>query len=612
MRFLFAFLFLALAGPASAQPLENAFPNLSFSAPVDIQAPDDGSNRLFVVEQRGVIRVVENDPAASASPVFLDIDARVTSGGETGLLGLAFDPSYAQNGYFYVNYTAPNPLRTVIARFQVTADPNVADPNSEVILLTVNQPFSNHNAGQLQFGPDGYLYVALGDGGSGGDPQGNGQNLGTLLGGLLRLDVRGGGLPLDCAAGTGAARVPPGNPFVNGPGGACDETYAYGLRNPFRFSFGPDGRLWLGDVGQNRREEVDLIEAGGNYGWNTYEGTLCFDGPCTPDGFAFPIYEHPHDFFSNQGAFSLIGGYVYTGPSCAALRGKYVYGDYITRNFWTLTYDGQTADNDVISAEASVSTFGQDEQGDVYVADLNDGEILRFDCATAVAVAAAPVGAPVVIPSGGGSFSFDVTLTNTTGTAQTVDVWLSADLSNGAEIGTAFGPRTLTLPAGASGTGRVTLNVPGRAPAGVSTGVVNVGDYPNGPTDAARFTIRKQAGSTEASGAAEWQAESFDFTIEGGEALAARAEAAAPLALAAFPTPFAERTTLRYGLAEAGRVRLAVYDVLGREVAVLADGPAEAGAHEATFDASALPSGVYLVRLEAGSAVQVRTVTRLR
>ena len=494
MRFLFAFLLVAFVGPAQAQPLTNAFPNLSFEAPVDIQAPDDGSNRLFVVEQRGIIRVITNDAATTARPVFLDIDARVTSGGETGLLGLVFDPNYARNGFFYVNYTAAGPLRTVISRFRVTGNPNVADPNSEEILMTVNQPFSNHNAGQLQFGPDGYLYVGLGDGGSGGDPKNNGQRLSTLLGSMLRLDVRGTGLPLDCAAGTGSATIPADNPFIDGPGGDCDEAWAYGLRNPFRYSFGPDGRLWLGDVGQSRREEVNILEAGENYGWNDLEGTLCYpsgQANCPLNGTIPPIYEHPHDFFSSQGAFSLIGGYVYTGPSCAALRGKYVYGDFLTRNLWTLTYDGQTATNDELSASAGPTTFGLDEQGDLFLTD--GSSIERFDCATDVAVNAATVGGAVTIPSGGGSFSFDVTLTNTTGSTQTADVWVSADLSNGAERARVAGPRTVTLPAGASATSRVTLNVPGAAPAGVSTGVVKVGDFPNDPTDAARFTITKQS-----------------------------------------------------------------------------------------------------------------------
>ncbi len=607
MRYLFAFLCLALVGPVSAQPLVNAFPSLTFAAPVDIQAADDGSNRLFVVEQDGIIRIIENDASTTEKPIFLNIDPRVNSGGERGLLGLAFDPNYAQNGYFYVNYTASSPLRTVVSRFEVTDDPNVADPNSEEILFTVNQPFSNHNAGQLQFGPDGYLYVGMGDGGSSGDPQNNGQRLNTLLGSMLRLDVRGNGNPLDCAAGTGSATIPADNPFIDGPGGNCDEAWAYGLRNPWRYSFGPDGRLWVADVGQNRREEVNLLIAGGNYGWRTYEGTTCFSGPCAPEGFEFPIYEHAHNFGS-QGAFSLIGGYVYTGPSCAALAGKYVYGDFITNNLWTLTFD-TTAVNEELAASAGPTTFGRDEQGDLFLTD--GSRIERFDCATDVAVAAEVIDGPVTIPPGGGPFSFEVRLTNTTASIQTVDVWVSADLSNGLERDVVAGPRTITMPPGFDGTGQVTLTVPSIAPAGVSTGVVKVGDFPGGPTDAARFTITKESSLTAVAttGSDEWQVEAFDFAVEEGEAAARTDET---VSLAAYPTPFAAQTTVRYALGETGAVRLAVYDVLGREVAVLTDGQAEAGAHEAVFDASELPSGVYLVRLEAASTVQTTSVTLLR
>ncbi|MEM1041497.1 MAG: PQQ-dependent sugar dehydrogenase [Bacteroidota bacterium] len=614
MRYVLAFLCLALAGPASAQPLTNAFPNLTFDAPVDIQSADDGSNRLFVVEQQGTIRVFTNDAAVGSASVFLNITGRVLSGGEQGLLGLVFDPDYAQNGYFYVNYTASGPRRTVISRFEVTSNPNVADAGSEEVLITVDQPFSNHNAGQVQFGPDGYLYVALGDGGSGGDPLDSGQSLDTLLGSLLRLDVDGGGNPLDCGAGTGSATIPADNPFIDGPGGDCDEAWAYGLRNPFRYSFGPEGRLWLADVGQNRREEVNIMEAGGNYGWNDLEGTLCYpsgQANCPLGGTIPPIFEHPHNFFGNQGAFSIIGGYVYTGPSCEALRGKYVYGDFITRNLWTLTFDGVTADNDELSASAGPTTFGLDEQGDLF---LTDGNLIeRFDCATDVAVEASLVGGPVTIPSGGGSFSFDVTLDNTTGAAQTVDVWVSADLSNGTERNRVFGPQTVTLPGGASGTGRVTLSVPGQAPAGVSTGVVTVGDFPNGPTDAARFTITKLGGALGDRVAADaaWQVEGANFGVD--EARVATASATADgFALAAFPTPFAEQTTVQYTLDASGPVRLAVYDVLGREVAVLADGQAEAGTHEAVFEAAGLPSGVYLLQLDAGRRAAVQTVTLTR
>ncbi len=251
-------LLLLICSPTShAQlTLEQAFPNLTFANPVDFQSPRDGSQRVFVVEQAEIIHVFTNSPTVVLSSVFLDIRDHITSGGELGLLGLAFHPNYATNGYFYLNYTAPNPLRTVIARYTVSRnDPIAADKSSEVILLTYNQPYSNHHGRQTSFGPDSHLYIASGDGGSAGDPQNNAQNLTNLLGKILRIDVnnpsggRGYGIPAD-------------NPFVGNTSGARKEIYAYALHNPWRFSFDvTTGRLWTGDIGQNRIEEVNIIES---------------------------------------------------------------------------------------------------------------------------------------------------------------------------------------------------------------------------------------------------------------------------------------------------------------------------------------------------------------
>jgi hypothetical protein len=610
---------LALAVPAPAQTLQNAFPNLpanAFTSPVDIQAPDDGSNRLFVVEQSGYIRVVENDPAATAAALFLDIDARVTSGGETGLLGLAFDPDYAQNGYFYVNYTASSPLRTVVSRFRVSAgDPNQADPNSEVILIQVNQPFSNHNAGQLQFGPpegpggERYLYLGLGDGGSVGDPLEHGQNPATLLGEMLRLDVSGGGLPLDCGAGSGAATIPADNPFVGQPG-FCDEIYARGLRNPWRYSFDGQDRLWVADVGQGAWEEIDLVSAGDNLGWNEWEGNHCYDGPCSMTGFTFPIYEYPHVFGTN-GGFAVIGGYVFDGLNCAGLRDRYVYGDNVTGNVWALTYDGTTATNALLIGLSgmSISTFGLSEQGDLFLADLDTDDVFRFDCEQAVTVSAEPVGGPIVIGPGGGSFAFDVTLENTTNQAQTVQAWASADLSNGEEIEPVLAPRTLMLPAGASITRRVQVRVPASAPAGTSTLVVKVGAFPDGPISGDTFTVTKQASdSREAGLPASWSA---DWTEEAAAAPAALASAQ-PVALTASPNPSEGPVTVRFALAAPAEARIEVLDVLGRRVALLHDGPMEAGPHALAWEGAGAPDGVYVVRLTAAEVMQTLPVTLLR
>ena len=258
--------------------VEPAFPDLEFDQQVDLTYADDGTDRLFLVLQPGRIMVFRNDRDVGSAKTFLDIRARVNDrGSEEGLLGLAFDPHYRTNGYFYVYYSASSPRRSVISRFAVSDDdPDRADADSERVVLEVPQPFSNHNGGKVVFGPDGYLYLGLGDGGSGGDPKGNGQNRSTLLGTILRIDVR----PV---ASEAAYVVPPDNPFAGG-GEAREEIWAYGLRNPWRFTFDREtGDLWAADVGQNRYEEIDVIKPGLNYGWNRMDP----DSPPKIVGMAF-------------------------------------------------------------------------------------------------------------------------------------------------------------------------------------------------------------------------------------------------------------------------------------------------------------------------------------
>ena len=358
-------------GAQDSAALEPAFPALAFNQPVDLQNAADSSGRLFVAEQPGVIRVFENTPGVSSSRVFLDIRDRVVSGGERGLLGLAFHPDYAQNGYFYVNYTTPGPLRTRISRFQVdAADPNRALPESEQALLSFEQPFDNHNGGQIAFGPDGFLYVATGDGGSGGDPQNNAQNRSNLLGKILRIDV-------DQPEGGSAYGIPPDNPFAGNASGYREEIYAYGLRNPWRFSFDPPtGRLWAADVGQGRIEEIDLIERGGNYGWRIREGSSCFNpsSGCASEGLIMPVAEYGHDLGQ-----SVTGGYVYRGSSAPELEGAYLYADYVSGRVWALRYNGPgNVENTLLfDTDYSVSTFGVDEQGELYLVD-RAGSLYRF------------------------------------------------------------------------------------------------------------------------------------------------------------------------------------------------------------------------------------------
>jgi len=339
------------------------------NAPVGITSAQDGSGRLFILEQAGVIRILQNDTLTAAP--FLDIRDRVGSNGsERGLLGLAFHPVYIESGYFYVNYTDLNG-NTVIARFSVSADSSdQADPNSETRLLAVQQPYANHNGGMMTFGPDGYLYLGLGDGGSGGDPQGNGQALNTLLGKILRIDVNGGS----------PYAIPPSNPFVNETG-KKPEIWAYGLRNPWRFSFDRlTSDLYIGDVGQNQWEEIDYLPAGSpggaNFGWNYFEGSHPYDNQVPPDGLntVQPVAEYSHA----QGC-SVTGGVVYRGSSLPDWQGVYLYGDYCSGNIWGLLRDPQGSWMNALLFENTgrITSFGQDEQGEVYLAD-HTGNIARL------------------------------------------------------------------------------------------------------------------------------------------------------------------------------------------------------------------------------------------
>ena len=324
--------------------------------PVDLQT--DGSGRLFVLEKPGRIRIIENDQLIETP--FLDISDRVGSGGnEQGLLGLAFHPQYAQNGRFFVNYTDKNG-DTVLERFQVSSDPNVADPNSEVKILGVDQPFANHNGGGLVFGPDGYLYAGLGDGGSQGDPFGNAQNTGVLLGKILRLDVDS----------VEPYAVPADNPFGN-------EVWAYGLRNPWRFSFDKSTNdLYIADVGQNTWEEIDFLPAGSpggtNFGWNFREGAHDYKGG-GPAGMVEPVAEYSH----SEGGCSVTGGYVYRG-SLPEWNGIYLYADYCKGLIWGLIQsDGGWQSQPLFDLDVTITSFGQDSSGELYI--LSDsGSIFRL------------------------------------------------------------------------------------------------------------------------------------------------------------------------------------------------------------------------------------------
>lgn len=362
----------------NASPPRTDFPQIKLqpvakglTTPVGLTHAGDKSNRLFVVEQRGTIRILKNG-TLSETP-FLDIRDRVKSGGEMGLLGLAFHPKFSENRRFFLNYTAPSGptgLQTVISELKVSGDPEKGDPASERILLTIPQPFQNHNGGQIAFGPDGYLYIGMGDGGSANDPQGNGQNLATLLGKMLRIDI-------DSAGEGKAYAVPPDNPFI-GNKEAAPEVWAYGLRNPWRFSFDfPTGSLYAGDVGQLDREEIDLIQKGKNYGWNIMEGTICTPGvspDCDKSGLEFPLI----DLTRGRGT-TVIGGHVYRGKTIPNLAGFYFYGDFGNGKISGFRYDGKSVTDHrlVLESGRNISAFGEDEQQELYVLDYS-GEILKI------------------------------------------------------------------------------------------------------------------------------------------------------------------------------------------------------------------------------------------
>jgi len=354
----------------------DAFPKLTFDDPVDVQNAGDGSDRIFVVEQAGVVKVFANDFAVETAGTFLNISSRVTSGGERGLLGLAFHPDYRTNGFFYVYFSPKTTDGTRVSRFQVSAgDSNRADPGSEVVLLEITQDYSNHNGGQIAFGPDGYLYIAVGDEGLAGDPKDNAQDLTTLHGSILRIDVDSNAL--------GNYGIPPDNPFAINTKGYRPEIYAYGLRNPWRFSFDPvTGWLWAGDVGQRLWEEIDVIVKGKNYGWDCREGMHEYDpaqqsAVCdTVRNLIDPIWEYGH----GGGNVSVTGGHVYRGPSLPALVGMYIFADYNSGRMWGLDHDAGAVTGvvELYDADFRISSFGLDEANELYICGYNDGRIYKI------------------------------------------------------------------------------------------------------------------------------------------------------------------------------------------------------------------------------------------
>jgi|GEM_PF-5233562 len=353
---------------ASAQ-VQSAFDFLSFNLPVVLKFAPDGTDLFYLAEQGGKIHVFENSSSVSETDVFLDLGERTAANGERGLLGMAFHPDYIENNYIFVHYSRKSDGATIVSRFEAIS-PFEVDSSSEQVILELEQPFSIHNGGEIVFGPDGYLYIALGDGGSPRDQLGHGQNRTTLYGSVLRIDV-------DQQSGGNEYAIPNDNPFVGNSDGFREEIYAYGFRNPFKFSFDSEtGELWLGDVGQIRREEINLVVSGGNYGWNRMEGSLCFSPMegCDKSGIILP----EHEYARNLGA-AVIGGYVYRGSAIPLLYGRYIFGDYTSGRIFTLLRKEQENQVGVLfDTDHFISSFGVDSEGEIYFLSRNAGKIYKL------------------------------------------------------------------------------------------------------------------------------------------------------------------------------------------------------------------------------------------
>ena len=379
--FLSALIVLLLTFPIAAQHAATtavAFENLRFERPLYLCPMGDGTDRLVVVEQRGRVYLFDNEPGVAQDDrhLMIDITEDAISPGhrgqnEEGLLGLAFHPDFAENGQVFLHYSAAGPKRNVLSRFTMEDDGITIDRGSEDVILEQRQPFWNHNGGMIDFGPDGYLYISLGDGGAGGDTLKAGQNMDTLLAKILRIDVD----HTDETRGTNYA-IPEDNPFVDTEG-ARPEIWAYGLRNVWRFSFDrEDGTLWAGDVGQNLWEEINIIRKGYNYGWRIREGRHDFDANDRTDDTGLlvdPLVEH-----NRTDALSITGGYVYRGSEIPQIQGYYLYGDYERGNLWMLQFDGRRVRQHLaIGNVDKPASFGEDRDGEVYICSFN-GRIYKF------------------------------------------------------------------------------------------------------------------------------------------------------------------------------------------------------------------------------------------
>ena len=573
LQILFVLVALSLSAmPAYAQKvaLEAAWPDVRISDPVDLQHSGDGSGRVFVVSQSGTIHVLSGDESVDEVPVFLDISARVATGGEMGLLGLAFHPQYSENGFFFVSYTSVSEglRRSVISRFRVSSDDtDAADPRSEQVFLQFFQPYSNHNAGQLVFGPeDGYLYIASGDGGGSGDPGNNAQNRSNLLGAILRIDV-------DNPQNDRIYGIPADNPFAGNTSGFREEIFAWGLRNPRRMSFDSEtGWLWAADVGQSTKEEINLIMNGGNYGWRRMKGTQCHipEINCDTGGLIYPIHEYSH----SEGERAVTGGYVYRGSSYPDLYGRYIYGDQMSGQIWAMDYDGDNppVHSELITAGFSVKSLGSDQDGELYVLAHNRDRIFRLVSELAPASLQSPADAAEVYPD-------DFLRWRALPGARSYEIILAADQE-----------------------------------------LMNVVRSESDITDAGFMleadlaTERRYYWAVRAMNSLGYsQSEVKSFYLKTATSLEEEEEIAQSVVLEQnYPNPFNSSTQIRFYLPEAMPVLLEVYSMNGQYITTLADGMRDGGEHVATFHAGALSTGIYISRLQTGTVTRARKMLLIK
>jgi glucose/arabinose dehydrogenase len=652
--------------------LERIYPNITIVNPVDLQHANDGSGRIFVVSQSGIIHVLDDDQTVTTPPVFMDISSRLVAGGERGLLGLVFHPDYAENGFFYVYYTAEsdNQLRSVISRFSVdTQNPGLGDPDSELVLMEFDQPYANHNAGQIAFGPeDGFLYIASGDGGNGGDPENNAQTLSRVLGKILRIDV-------DSTRGNLNYAIPAGNPFAGNTDGYREEIFAWGFRNPWRMSFDPEtGWLWAPDVGQAGREEINIVTNGGNYGWKIMEGSACFIPPvgCDTTGLTLPVWEYTHD--SGDGR-SITGGYVYRGTDYPQLQGKYFYSDYVSANMWMLEYDGtgEPVNTLLPNPGFSIASFGTGQNGELFAMGHQNGQIYQVKIAGTTPLSGTPVLIAPEDRATGRSLELFFAW-QAADNAETYHLQIAADQDfetvdfdiqnitvTSAQVEefdyeTTYFWRVRAVNETGPGewsairsftTEDEPLQVPDApvlvSPENGATDVdadivleweavdealwysvqVSEGQDFDVITASADSLILLQFSPTDLSGQTtyfwrvrtlnlagpgDWS-EIWNFTTRTNTSTGTNYnELPADFELEQnFPNPFNPSTTIRIGIpAGGGAARLEVFDLLGRKVATLVDQTLPAGWQTVTFNAGKLNSGVYIYRLETAGQTTVK------